>query len=118
MSNPAASTQRYYIAGGGGSGKEENRKTRKCRTEEKREGVPRVEPLNQGNRPPDVEDNQGSWYRQRLGGQPRPSAHSRYIHVKQELHERGTLGPPTIEPTLLPPHLSICPLWTLKGLHL
>ena len=30
---------------------------------------PRVEPFKQGDRPPDVEENPRSWYRQRLGGQ-------------------------------------------------
>ena len=46
--------------------------------------VPRVEPFKQGHRPPDVEENPGSQYRQKLEGQARPRAHSRYIYVKQE----------------------------------
>ena len=45
---------------------------------------PRVEPSKQGVTPPDVEENPGSWYHQRLGGQTGPRAHSRYIHIKQE----------------------------------
>ena len=46
--------------------------------------LPRGEPKNQGDRPHDAEENPGSRYRQRLGAQARPRAHSRYIHVKQE----------------------------------
>ena len=45
---------------------------------------PRAEPFNQGYRLPDAEENPGSGYRQRLGGEARPRAHTRYIHVKQE----------------------------------
>ena len=37
-----------------------------------------------GDRPPDKEDNPGSWNHQRLGGQDRLQVHSRYIHVKPE----------------------------------
>ena len=33
---------------------------------------------------PDVEENPGSWYRQRLRGKARPWMHSRYIHEKEE----------------------------------
>ena len=33
---------------------------------------------------PDAEENPGSQYRQRPGGQARAYAHSRYIQVKQE----------------------------------
>ena len=64
----------------------------------KREAVTRVEPFKQrdrppdekempfkkGDRPPDVKENPVSQYRQRLEGQARPQAHSRYIPVKQE----------------------------------
>ena len=39
---------------------------------------------NQGERPPDAENHPGSRYHQKLGGQGRPWAHSRYIHVKQK----------------------------------
>ena len=46
---------------------------------------------NQQDKLPDMEDYSRSWYRQRLGGQARPRAHSRYIHLKQEWHERGFL---------------------------
>ena len=48
----------------------------------KREAVIfRVEPFNQGDRPPNVEENPGNRYRQMLKGQARPRAHSRYIHI-------------------------------------
>ena len=57
----------------------------------------------QGDRPPDAEENPGSWYRQKLGGQARPRAYSRYIHVKEEYHKRGPPDPPAIEPRLHPP---------------
>ena len=50
---------------------------------------PRVEPWNQGDRPPDAEKNPGSRYRQRLVGEARLWGHSRYIHIIQEQHERG-----------------------------
>ena len=42
-----------------------------------------MEPFKQGDRPPNAKENPGSPYRQRLGGQARPRAYSRYIHVKQ-----------------------------------
>ena len=45
---------------------------------------PKVEPFNQGDRLPDAEENLGSQYHQRLGGQVRLQAHSRYIYIKQE----------------------------------
>ena len=67
---------------------------------------PRVEPFNQGDRPPDAE-NPWSQYRQRLGGQARPRAQSRCIQVKQEQHECGPPDLPTIEPRLPPPHPDI-----------
>ena len=83
---PAGGTQRYYITGGLGE------KTRKVGVKRKwrvlaqppyfsrgnESQSPRVEPLNQGDRAPDVEENPGSWCCQRLGGQVR------YIHIKQE----------------------------------
>ena len=34
---------------------------------------------------PDEEDNPGNWYRQKLGGQGRPQAHFRCIHVKTRI---------------------------------
>ena len=37
-----------------------------------------------GGRPPDLDENPGSQYLQRLGGRARPQVHSRYIHLKQE----------------------------------
>ena len=43
---------------------------------------------NRGETPPDAEESPGSRYRQRLGAQAKPRAYSRYIHVKQEEHER------------------------------
>ena len=46
-----------------------DRNTRKSRSEEK------VEIWNQGDRPPVAEENPGSRYLQRLGGQVRPRAH-------------------------------------------
>ena len=72
-----------------------DRKTQKNRSEEKgvsfssaslfftrkREAVTRLE---HGLRSLDAEDDPGSRYRQRLGGQARPLALSRYINVKQE----------------------------------
>ena len=45
---------------------------------------PKVEPFKQGDRPPNAEKNSGRWYSQRLGGQARLWAYSRYIHVKQK----------------------------------
>ena len=57
------------------------------------------------DRPPDAEENPGSRYRQRLGGQARPRVHSRYIHVKQELTRAQAREPPTIKPRLPPPNL-------------
>ena len=39
------------------------------------------------DRPPDAEDEPGTRYRQILGEVARPQAHSRYIHVKQELKQ-------------------------------
>ena len=53
-------------------------------SEGNRRQSPRVEQFNQGDRAPDAEENAGSWNRQRLGGQARPRAYSRYIHIKQE----------------------------------
>ena len=38
-----------------------------------------MEPFNQGDRPPDAEENRRSRYGQRLGGKARPLAHSKYI---------------------------------------
>ena len=70
--------------------------------------LPWVEPCNQGDKLPDAEENARSRHRQRLGGQARPRAHSRYIHVKQEWYERGPKDPPTIESRLSPPHIYIC----------
>ena len=67
---------------------------------------PRVEPLNQGDRLSEAEENRGSRYSQGLGEQARPRAHSRFIHVKQEYHDRGPPDLPTIEPRLPPPRLS------------
>ena len=74
------------------------RKTWKSRREEKVDGIssaslfpqgngrqlPMVEPYNQGDSPPDAEENPGSWYSQRPGGNARPRALSRYSHIKQE----------------------------------
>ena len=60
----------------------------------KREVVTRVE--TDGDRPPEAEENPWSRYRQRLGGQTRPRAHYRYIHVKEE-HERGSPDPRTVD---------------------
>ena len=45
---------------------------------------PKVEPFKKLDIPPDAEENPGSRDRQRLGGQARTRAYSRYIHVKQE----------------------------------
>ena len=45
---------------------------------------PRLELFKQGDRAHDVKENPGSWYCQGLGGQARPRAHLRNIHVKQE----------------------------------
>ena len=81
-----------------GKEKRKDRNIRKSRSEEKVVGFSlaslfparngrqssRVEPLNQGDRPTDVEENPRSQYRQRLGGQEGPREHSRYIHVKKE----------------------------------
>ena len=39
---------------------------------------------NQGDKLPDAEENPGSWYHQRLGGQARPPLPSRYNPIKQE----------------------------------
>ena len=52
-----------------------------------------------GDRPPGVEDNPGNRYRQMLGGQERPRAHSRYNHVKRITRgsgEGGALGVSTM----------------------
>ena len=57
----------------------------------------RVEPWKQGVRPPDVKENPGSQYCQRLGGQPRPQVHFRYIQVKHECRQTDTT---IIEPRL------------------
>ena len=51
--------------------------------------------MEPGDRLPDAEEIPGSGHRQRLEGHARTRAHSRYIHVKQELHERGTPEPPS-----------------------
>ena len=44
-----------------------------------------MEPFNHGDRPPDAEENPGSWYCQRLGGQARPKGtfqiHSRKTRI-------------------------------------
>ena len=58
---------------------------------------------NHGDRLLDAEEKPGSRYRQSLGGQARPQAPSRYVHVKQEEHEFGTPDLPTIEPGSLHP---------------
>ena len=47
---------------------------------------------NQGDRTPDTEENPGSHYRQKMGVQARPRAHSRYIHVKNNTRA-GPLTP-------------------------
>ena len=39
---------------------------------------------NHEDRPPSAEDNQGSWYRQRIGEQVRLRVLFRYIHVQEE----------------------------------
>ena len=56
--------------------------------------LPRVEPGGETTR---CGGEPGCRYHQRLGGQARARAHSRYIHVKQEQHERGSPDSPTIE---------------------
>ena len=96
-------------------------------------GVNHIE-WNQGDRPPNVEDSPGNRFRQRLGGQVRPRTHSRYIHVKQELYDRGlwkkscrcrkcgrtrsknshriwvpTVPQPPYSPDLAPPHFFLFP---------
>ena len=68
---------------------------------------PRVEPWNQWDRSPDAEKNPGSRYRQSLGEHARLWAHSKYIHVKQEKHDRGFPNPSTIEHRLPSPHIYI-----------
>ena len=65
---------------------------------------PKVELWNLGDIIPDEEENQGGRYRQRFVGQARPRSLSRYIHVKQEQHDRGPPDPPTIKPRLTPTH--------------
>ena len=54
---------------------------------------PKVEPFKHEDRPLYAEENPGSRCRQRLGRKARARAHSRYIHVKQENHERRPLNP-------------------------
>ena len=91
--------------------KRKGRKTQKSRNQEKVVGFssaslfptrkwesPVVKPFNREDRPPDAEENPGSRYHQRLGGQERAWTYSRYIHVKQEQQVRGPTNPPTIEP--------------------
>ena len=93
MSKPSRQHSKLSL---GGQEKRKERKLRKSRSEEKMVGYssaspqengrqsPRVEPFNQGDRPPDAEENPGSPYNQRLGGQTRPGTRSKYINVKQE----------------------------------
>ena len=42
----------------------------------KQEVITQMEPWNQVDRPPEVEENQGSQYHQKLGGKTRLRAHS------------------------------------------
>ena len=58
----------------GSQEKRKDKKTWKIWSEQKGVGFssvslfPGKKPFNQGDRPPDAEENPGSWYRQRLGG--------------------------------------------------
>ena len=69
----------------------EDRKTRKMRSEEEEVGFQFTLPItcketgwNNGTRGIDAKENPRSWYCLRLGGKARPHAHSRYIHIKQK----------------------------------
>ena len=82
---------------------------------------PRMETWNQGDRPPDAEENPGTRYLQRLEGIARPRVHSRYIHGKQDNTSAGPLTPPKkTEPRLPPPRVKIIKLSvgrTFNGKH-